>query len=192
MDDPVDLVGGVAVRRRPRGLEAAALVDRDVDQHRVLLHQAELLAGDHVRSAGAVDEDAADHEVHVGQPLLDRERRAEHGRGAAAEGDVELAELVERDVVDEDVGLHPDRDERGVHADGAAADDHHVRRRHARDAAEQDPAAAERALEHERAGLGRDLAGDLRHRRQQRQPAVAVLDGLVGDAGRAAIRTALV
>ena len=40
-------------------------------------------------------------------------------------------------------------------------------------AAEQDAAAAERLLEHERAGLGRDLAGDLAHRRQQRQPARA-------------------
>ena len=59
------------------------------------------------------------------------------------------------------------------------------------DAAEQDPAAAERLLEHERAGLGGDLAGDLRHRRQQRQPALAVLDRLVGDAGRAGLAEAL-
>ena len=124
------------------------------------------------------------------QPLLDREGRAEHGRGAAAEGDVELAQLVDRDVVDEDVGLHPDRDEGGVHADGAAADHHHVRRRHAGHPAEQDPAAAERLLEHEGAGLGGDLARDLRHRRQQRQAPVAILDRLVGDAGRARLAQA--
>ena len=58
VDDPVDLVGRVAVRGRPRGLEAAALVDRDVDQHRVGSHQRELLAGDHVRRARAVDQHA--------------------------------------------------------------------------------------------------------------------------------------
>ena len=57
----------------------------------------------------------------------------------------------------------------------------------ARDAAEQDAAPAERLLEHERARLGRDLAGDLRHRRQQRQPALLVLDRLVGDADRAGL-----
>ena len=37
-------------------------------------------------------------------------------------------------------------------------------------AAEQQAAAAERLLEHERAGLRGDLARDLAHRRQQRQP----------------------
>ena len=70
-------------------------------------------------------------------------------------------------------------------ADDAAADDHHLARRDARHAAEQQPAAAERLLEHERAGLRGDLARDLAHRRQQRQPPAAVLDRLVGDAGRA-------
>ena len=43
----------------------------------------------------------------------------------------------------------------------------------ARHAAEQHAAAAERLLEHERAGLGGDLARDLAHRRQQRQPPAA-------------------
>ena len=42
--DAVDLVGRVAVRGRPRGLEAAALVDRDVDEHRAALHRRQLLA----------------------------------------------------------------------------------------------------------------------------------------------------
>ena len=58
-------------------------------------------------------------------------------------------------------------------------------------AAEQDAAPAERLLEHERARLRGDLARDLAHRRQQRQPAARVLDGLVGDAGRARVDQAL-
>jgi hypothetical protein len=41
--------------------------------------------------------------------------------------------------------------------DHAAPDDHDLGRRDAGHAAEQDPAAAERLLEHERAGLGGDL-----------------------------------
>ena len=132
-----------------------------------------------------VDEHGADHEVGLGQHLLDRERRGVDRRGAAAEDEVELAQARDRAVEDEHVGLHPDRDERGVEADDPAADDEHGRGGDAGHAAEQHPAPAERLLEHERAGLGRDLAGDLAHRREQRQPAVRVLDGLVGDARRA-------
>ena len=75
--------------------------------------------------------------------------------------------------------------------DHAAADDHHLAGGHARHAAEQDPAAAERLLEHERARLGGDLARHLAHRRQQRQPPARVLDGLVGDAGRAGVHQPL-
>ena len=177
--------------RRPRGLEAAALVDRDVDEHGAALHQPELLARDHVRRPRAVDEHRADHEVG---------RRAGAARSPASrrstveqrppKSDVELAQAVDVAVEDEHVGLHADRDEGGVHADHAAADHEHVGGRHARHAAEQDPAAAERLLEHERARLRGDLARDLAHRREQRQPAVAVLDGLVGDAGRARCRPA--
>ena len=57
---------------------------------------------------------------------------------------------------------------------------------HAGHAAEQDALAAVRALEAMRAGLDRQPAGDLRHRRQQRQAAVAVGHRLVGDAHGAA------
>ncbi len=135
-----------------------------------------------------MDEHGADHQVRPRQHLLDRQRGRVDGRAAAAEGDVELAQAVDRAVEDEDVGLHPDRDEGGVHADHAAADHHHVGGGDAGHAAEQDAAPAERLLEHEGAGLGGDLAGDLAHRRQQRQPPVRVLDRLVGDAGRAGPR----
>ena len=61
----------------------------------------------------------------------------------------------------------------GVEAHHAAADHQHVRGRHAGHAAEQHAAPAERLLEHERAGLGGDLARHLAHRREQRQPARA-------------------
>src|SRR3712207_7463189 len=43
-DDAVDHVGRVGVRRRPRRLEAAALVDRHVDEDRAGLHVPEHLA----------------------------------------------------------------------------------------------------------------------------------------------------
>ena len=53
--------------------------------------------------------------------------------------------------------------------------------------AQEDAPAAQRLLEEERPGLGRDLARDLAHRGEQREQAVRVLDGLVGDGDRAAL-----
>src|SRR5262245_725605 len=187
VSDPVDLEDGIAVRGRMRGLEAATLIDRDVHQHSIALHQLELVATDDERRLRSVDQDRPDHQVGARQHLLDRKGRREDGRRTPAEGDVELAQLVDRDVEDEDVGLHPDCDERRVHPDGPSADDHHVRRRHARDSAEQDATAAKRLLEEERSGLRSDLARDLAHGCEQRQPALGVLDGLVGNAGGAAL-----
>ena len=81
----------------------------------------------------------------------------------------------------------PSGDERRVHADHSATDDHDVGGGHARHASEEDAAAAQRLFQHERARLGGDLARHLGHRRQQRQPALAVLHRLVGDAGRSGL-----
>jgi hypothetical protein len=173
------------VRRRAGGLEAPALVDRHVDEDGAAAHDPELLPGDHVRRPRAVDEHRADDHVRVGQALLDLERGGEDGLGAAAEGDVELAQAVEVAVEDRDARLHADRDEGGVHADHAAADDEHVGAGDAGNAAHEHAAAPERLLEHEGAGLRGDLARHLAHRGQQRQPPARVGDRLVGHAGGA-------
>jgi hypothetical protein len=189
--DPVDLVDGIGVGGRSRGLEAAALVDRYVHEHGALLHQPELVPLHDVRRTRPVDQHRADHEVRARQHLLHGERRRVDGRGAAAERHVELAEPVDVAVEDEHVRLHADRDEGRVLADHAAADDHHRGRRDAGHAAEQHAAAAERALEEERAGLRGDLPGHLAHRGEQREPPVLVDDGLIGDAGGARLHEAL-
>ena len=99
---------------------------------------------------------------------------------------LELAQPVDVAVVDVDLGAHAEGDLRRVLTDDAATDHHDLAGGHAGHAAEQQAAAAERLLEHERAGLRGDLARDLAHRREQRQAAQVILDGLVGDARRAA------
>ena len=137
------------------------------------LHQLELGAGDDVRRLGAVDEHRADDQVDLGSIRSIDERGREDRRAAVVEQEVQLAQAVDRAVIDVGLGAHPDRDLRRRQADHAAADDHHLARRDAGHAAEQQPAAAERLLQHERAGLRGDLARDLAHRRQQRQPPVA-------------------
>ena len=70
-------------------------------------------------------------------------------------------------------------------AGDAAAEDHDVGRRHARHAAEQHAAAAVLLLEAAGADMRRHAAGDLRHRRQQRQRALRAGHGLVGDGDHA-------
>ena len=77
----------------------------------------------------------------------------------------------------------------GVVADDPAADDHDAAGATPGHAAEQQPAPAERLLEEVRARLRGEPAGDLRHRREQRQRAPD-LDRLVGDRGDAGRRAA--
>ena len=67
-----------------------------------------------------------------------------------------------------------------MRADHAAADHDHARRRHARHAAEQQALAAGRLAQRKRSRFDREPARDLAHRRQQRQAAALVGDGLVG------------
>ena len=98
-----------------------------------------------------------------------------------------MAHPVDRALEDRDVRAEAERDHRGVVADDAAADHDDAAGRDAGDAAEQQAAAAERLLEEVRAGLRREPAGDLAHRREQRQRARVGLDRLVGDGGDAAV-----
>ena len=137
----------------------------------------------------AVHEHRADHEVDVGQALLDLQRRGvARGGAASSNAMLELAQAVDVAVVDVDLGLHAERDDAPRSCPTTPPPiTITLAGRDARHAAEQEPAAAERLLEHERARLRGDLARDLAHRRQQRQPAARVLDGLVGDARRAGL-----
>ena len=135
-------------------------------------------------ASAPVDEDGADDEVGVLQRLLDLERRGHEERHAAAQDLVEVAHAVDRALEDRHLRAHPDRDDGGVVADHAAAHDEDAARGNACDAAEQDSATTLRPLEVVRARLRRQPAGDLAHRREQRQRAVR-LDGLVRDRGHA-------
>ena len=93
---------------------------------------------------------------------------------------------VDRALEDGHVCAEADGDHRGVVADDSAADHQHSAGGDSGHSAEQQTTAPERLLQEVRAGLGREPAGDLAHRREQRQRAVGCLDGLVRDAGRAA------
>ena len=129
----------------------------------------------------------ADDDVRVLDRLRDLQARRHHEADAAGEDLVEVAHAVDRPLEDRHVRAEADRDDRRVVADDSAADHEHAAGRDAGHAAEQQAAPAERLLEEVRAGLRCEPAGDLAHRREQRQPPIVGLDRLVGDGGDAAV-----
>ena len=133
---------------------------------------ADHVARDELRRRGAGDEHAADEEVGA------RARRRRCARvfeasvcTRAAEDVVELAEAIEVGVEDRHARAEADGHLRGVRADHAAADDHHVARQRARHAAEEHAASAVRLVQVVRADVHRHASGHLGHRREQRQRA---------------------
>ena len=70
-------------------------------------------------------------------------------------------------------------------ADDTAAEHHDFGRANAGDAAHEHAASAGRAAQRNRGSLDGQTAGNLAHRRKQRQPAVRIGHGLIGD-GRGA------
>ena len=107
-------------------LEATALVDRDVDQHRPGAHLGDELVGDQVRGPGADDEDRADDDVRLEADLLDRVLGGGDGLELAAEVVVDLAQLVEVAIEDEHLGVHADGDGGGGEAGHPGAEDDHA------------------------------------------------------------------
>ena len=180
VDDVVDHVRRIRVRRHVRGLEAPALVDGDVDEHGARAHRAHLLGRDEVRSPRTGDEHGADHEVGREHEVLDRERARHHRLDAPAPDLVDLAQPDDVAVDDDHLRLHARGDLGGVPAGDAAAQHDDLPRRDAARAAKQHAAPAGRTLERLRALLRREPAGDLRHRREQRQMPVRRLHRLVG------------
>src|SRR5205085_10469890 len=75
------------------------------------------------------------------------------------------------------------RDGERVRADVAGAEDQRVAGGHALEAGKQDAAAAVLLLQAPGAHLHGEAAGDRRHRREDRQAAIALTDGLEGDEG---------
>src|SRR5262249_30450682 len=137
---------------------------------------------DEARRARAGDQHRADEEVGRAHRLIDGVRVGVERMDAALVDIVEVGQDRGVDVEDDDVGAEADRHARRVLSDDAAADDRDAAAPHAGHAAEEDALAAALLLEEGRAHLHRHAPRDRRHRREERQAAVGLLDGLVGDA----------
>ena len=146
-----------------RILEAATLVDRDVDQHRARLHVCDSRIRHQFGCLGAGHQHRANHQVGLLDRILELEDRRVPGLDAAAELGVDLAELVDADIEDRHMSAHPRGDARRVVAGGTGADDHDVGGLDARHAAHQHTASALRPHQ----VVSPDLGGhrpDLTHR----------------------------
>ena len=204
-------IGRLGVRGRVRVLEAAALVDGDVDEHRARLHPRHEVVADQRRGLRARDEHRADDQVGVehgalalvgggraGLAVARDEHRAddqvgvEHGAldlvGIGRDGlavalvdGIDLAQPGHVLVEQQHLRLHAERDGGRVDPRDAGSDDDDLGRVHAGHTTHQGAAAT--ALRHEvvRADLRGEATCDLGHRGEQRQRAVGQLHGLVAE-----------
>ena len=137
---------------------------------------------------GARHQHRADEQVHRGQQLQ-QVRFVRVKRVGRVQRDVQEAHPLQVHLEDGHIRAHALGHARGVDAGGAAAQHDDLARQHARHAAQQHAAAAVMFGQKIAADQDGHAPGDLAHRLQQRQPAVD-LDGLVGQAGHAAISSA--
>ena len=186
-DRVVDLEGRVGVGGGVGVLEAAALVDRDVDQHRARLHPRDQVVADQLGCRGAGDQHRPDHHVGLQHLLLDRQL----GRGQPVHPVVVAPkrhpQLVQVGVQQRHVGTHPERDVGGVLPRDTGTDDHHLGVGHPADPAQQHPTPALGLEQRVRTHLRRQTARHLRHRVEQRQPTRGQLHRLIGDRGDLAV-----
>ena len=95
-----------------RGLDAAALVDGDVDDDGAGLHVGEHLAADELRRARPRNEDGTDHDVRMRDGLLDLEARGHEQADAAGEDLVEVSHTVDRALENRDPRAEAESDDR--------------------------------------------------------------------------------
>jgi hypothetical protein len=168
-------------------LEAAALVDGDVHQHRPRPHPGHQLVADQLRRLGTRDQHRADHQIGPGDHLVEGVRGGGQRLEPTLVERVHLAEALDVAVQQHDVRVHPGRHRRRVHPGDAGADHHHPGRGHSRDPAHQHAAAAGGPHQGRRPDLRGEPAGDLGHRGEQRQRSVRRLHRLVRDGGHAPV-----
>jgi len=179
--NPVHDIGRPIMRRRVRGLEAAPLIDRDIDHDGPASHVAEHRPRDDVRGRRTRNQDRTDHQIGIPQRAAQRRpigvdhprarlemrgQSVQHGRAAVEDGDIRL---------------QTDRHLRSVEADHPAPEDQHPPRGDPGHASEQHPPSAVRDLQCRRPGLHSQAPRDLTHRPQEGQSARRIGDGLVGD-----------
>ena len=123
--------------RRPRCLETAALVDRDVDQHRAALHARQMRAMEQLRRGRAGNQHRADDDIRIDHLLVDRLQGRVARANAAGKQLVEQTQARQRSVEHHDIGAESGRHSRRMRPHHSAAEHRDPGRWHAGHAADQ-------------------------------------------------------
>ena len=177
----IDYKGRIFVGRRSASLDAAALIDGHIDDHRTLLHQLQHSAGNQFRRRRTGHEHATDYQIRIDQRLFNRRARGIARHQARAIKIVELLEPRERHIEHRHQRPHAQRNARRVDADHTAAQHHYFRRRHTRHTGQQHAQTALGFLQRVRARLDGHAPRHLAHRREQRQTAALVRHRFIGN-----------
>ena len=181
MHHAVDHIGRVGMGGGTAGFKAAALIDRDIDQHRARLHAFQHVTCDQLGRGGAGDQHRADHQFRLADHLFDVGAVGKAGLGPAFEVGAQPLQHFGIAVQNGNVRAKANGHLRCVEAHHAAADHQHPARQHARHAAQQHPAPAVGLFQRGCPGLNAHPACHLAHRLEQRQGVAGAGDGFIGN-----------
>ena len=168
--------------RLPDAFDAAALIDRAVDDHRARSHRRNDLLGHEHRCPAARHQDGSDDEIGFRQQPRDRGTRARDGDDPAPVYLVDPSQLVDVPVEHQHFGFHALRDPRRAPTDRSGSQHHDPSGPDPGRATQQHAAPALAAFEEMGADLGSHASGHFTHRHQEREIPVGVLHRLVTDA----------
>ena len=170
--------------RRPRGFEAAALIDGHIDQNRSRLHILKHVARHEFRGFRTGNQHRADHQVGGLELFADVVFRRHKRFYVLGHHVRQVGQTLEGDVADRHVGTQAGRHTCRRRAYDTGSDHEYLGGLHARHAAQQLPFSAVRFFEEVTTLLRRHTPCDFRHGNQQRQRTVGCFDGFVSAADR--------
>src|SRR6266550_1313494 len=129
------------------GLDAPALVHRDVNYHGAVRHVLEHVSCHQRGSGSAGHEHSAHDQIRAGNRVMNHVSTGGESGNLRKKNIVKLAQAIEIVVDDRDVSAHAHRDLRGVCSYYATADNYNSRSRNARHATKQNAATAGHLLE---------------------------------------------
>jgi hypothetical protein len=191
VNDTIDDIGGIGMGGGLAGLEAAALIDGHVHHHAAGLQLGEHGPGDQLGRRGARHQHRPDDQVALAHHMIQGIGGGEDGPHAPLVTVVQHLQARDRLVQHRDLGAQAERHARGILAHHAAADHRHLGGGHAGYTGQQHAGAAAGLLQAVSTGLHRHAPGHGAHRGEQRQAALTIGDGLVGDAGGTAFHQAV-
>ena len=154
----------MAMRGGAGRFKAAALIHRNVHSYGSRLHRRNHPSGDHFGCFRTEYQDRADQEVGLRYRVLDVEGIGHKRFDLPEEDIIEVPEPVGIEIDDGRPSSQAHRHFGSIGSDGAAPDNDHVRRRHARNATQQFAEATVGFLKAVGSYLNRHPACDLAHR----------------------------